>query len=130
MPCPKTLGVCVTHFLSFFAHAATPPTVTIHPQELINVVPGKCAKMTVQATGTDPLSYHWQWKPADEEGKSRKWYSCPAEWSDGTTLTLSSVHKSNEGSYRCVTSNCAGSQKSNTAQLSVGKNPTLRFIAM
>ena len=44
------------------------------------------------------------------------------ESSDGTTLTISSVQKLNEGSYQCVISNCAGSQTSTAAKLSVGKH--------
>ena len=74
---------------------------------------------TVQATGTEPLSYHWQWKPAEEESGSEEWQSCPAEWCDGATLTIPSVQKSNEGWYCCVISNCAGSQASNPAKLEV-----------
>ena len=74
---------------------------------------------TVQATGTEPLRYNWQWKPTEEEGE---WQPCPAEWSDGATLTIPSVQKSNEGSYCCVVSNCAGTVISKPAQLSVGKN--------
>ena len=79
---------------------------------------------TVQATGTGPLSYHWQWKPA---GDSEEWQPSDTEWSDDATLTIPSVHKSNEGSYRCVISNCAGTQTSNPAELSIGKNPFLKF---
>ena len=95
---------------------AEPPRITTHPQELKNAVQGKPAKLTIQATGTEPLSYQWQWKPAEE---SVKWQPCPAEWSDGATLTLPNVQKSNEGSYCCVISNCAGSQTSESAKLEV-----------
>ena len=80
-------------------------------------------KLTVQATGTEPLSYHWQWKPAEEEeGGSKEWQPCDTKWSEGATLTIPSVQKSNEGSYCCVISNYAGSQTSNPAELSVGKS--------
>ena len=80
-------------------------------------------KLTVQATGTEPLSYHWQWKPAkEEEGRSKEWQPCDTKWSDGATLTIPIVQKSNEGSYCCVISNYAGSQTSNPAELSVGKS--------
>ena len=73
---------------------------------------------TVQATGTDPLNYHWQWKPPEEKGE---WQPCDTDLSDGATMTILSVQKSNEGSYRCVISNYAGTQTSNPAELSVGK---------
>ena len=106
-----------------FLLTADPPKVTTHPQELMNTLPGNPVKFTLQATGTEPLSYHWQWQPAEEEGGSKEWQPCPAEWSDGATLTIPSVQKSNEGSYRCAVSNYAGTQTSNPANLSVGKNP-------
>ena len=76
---------------------------------------------TVQATGTEPLNYHWQWNPAEEDG-SEEWQSCDAEWSDDATLTIPSVQQFNEGSYRCVICNSAGTQISKPAQISVGKN--------
>ena len=105
------------HVLYLFSDE--PPKVTKHPKSLSKVSPGKPVKFTLQATGTEPLSYHWQWKQAEEKGE---WQSCPAEWSDGATLTIPSVQKSNEGHYRCVITNYAGSQTSNPAELSVGKS--------
>ena len=104
-----------------FIHVAEPPRITTHPQDLKNAVPGKLAKFTIQAIGTESLNYNWQWKQAAEVG-SEQWQTCDAEWSDGATLTIPSVQKYNAGSYRCVVSNCAGSMVSKAAQLSVGKN--------
>ena len=102
--------------VDFFLHVAEPPRITTHPQELKAVIQGKPAKFTIQATGTEPLRYNWQWKPAAEEGE---WQPCPTEWSDDASLIIPSVQKSNEGWYRCVISNCAGSQTSNPAKLEV-----------
>ena len=102
-------------------HVAEPPRITTHPQDLKNAVPGKLAKFTIQAIGTEPLNYNWQWKPSAEVG-SEEWRTCDAEWCDGATLTIPSVQQSSEGSYCCVVSNCAGSMVSKPAQLSVGKN--------
>ena len=102
--------------VGFFVHVADPPRITTHPQELKADIQGKPAKFTIQATGTEPLRYNWQWKPTAEEGE---WQPCPTKWCDGATLTISSVQKSNEGRYRCVISNCAGSQASNPAKLEV-----------
>ena len=100
-----------------FLHVAESPRITIHPHDMKNAVQGKCAKFTIQATGTQPLSYHWQWKLTKEE--SGKWQPCPAEWCDGATLTIPSVQKCNEGSYRCVISNYSGRQTSKLAKLEV-----------
>ena len=102
-----------------------PPKITVHPKSLKEIWPGKPVVFTVQATGTDPLSYHWQWKPAAEEGE---WQPCRAEWSDGATLAIPSVQKSSEGSYRCVISNYAGTQTSNPAELIIGKNMLSKLL--
>jgi len=80
------------------------------------------AKFTTQAIGTEPLNYLWQWKPAKKWwmwGGSEEWQPCDAKGSSSATLIISSVQKSNEGSYRCVVSNCAGNQISNSAKLEV-----------
>jgi len=58
------------------------------------------------------------------------WQPCDGETFAGAAssrLTIPSVQKSTEGSYRCVVSNCAGNQTSNPApaELSVGKNQTV-----
>ena len=100
-----------------------PPKIITHPQKLKDVIPGNSAKITVQVTGTEPLNYNWQWKPADRESGSKEWKSCDEGQLDGSTLTISSVQKPNEGSYRCVISNQAGTEISKAAQLSVGKQP-------
>ena len=102
-----------------FLNVAQPPRIITHPQELKDVVQDESANIIVEATGTDPLSYNWQWKPAEEEGGSEEWQICHAEWSDCATLTIPSVQKSNEGSFRCVISNCAGSQTSKPTKLEV-----------
>ena len=105
--------------ITIFIHVAEPPRITTHPQELKNAVPGKLAKFTIQAIGTEPLNYNWQWNPAAED---EEWQPCAPELFDGATLTIPSVQKSNEGSYRCVISNCALTLISKATQLSVGKN--------
>ena len=112
-----TLALCI--FLHFYTHAAEPPKIISHPQELNDAVQGKSAKFTIQATGTEPVNYLWQWKPAKKE--SEDWQPCPAGWCDGGTLTIPSVQKFDEGSYRCIASNSAGSQTSNPAFIVVGK---------
>jgi len=105
----------------YFLYAAEPPRITTHPQKVKDAVPGNSAKFTVQATGTEPLNYNWEWKPADKGSWSKEWKPCDVGMSDGTTLTIPNVQKPNEGSYRCVISNHAGTKISKEAQLCVGK---------
>ena len=102
-----------------YNYVADPPKIVTHPQNLKDVVQGKPAKFIVQATGTQPLSHQWEWKPKMKWDWSGRWQLCPAEWSDGATLTIPSVQNSNQGRYRCVISNCAGSQTSEQAELEV-----------
>ena len=120
----------VTSQFFLFLQTADPPQVTTHPKELKDAVPGQPATFNVRATGTEPLSYQWQWKPTGEEGGSEEWQLCDMESSDGTALKIPSVQKLNEGSYQCVISNCAGSQISESANLSVGKNAWTNQIAL
>ena len=103
------------------------PRITAHPQELIDVVQGKSVTFTIQAIGTEPMNYDWQWKPTEERGVSKQWQQCSAKWCKGATLTISKVEKSHEGSYRCVVSNLAGSQTSNPSKLNIGKSLTFSY---
>ena len=103
-------------------HLAKPPRITLQPQELKDAVPGKPVTFTVQATGTEPLSYQWELHTEDESGG---WQFCDVErfpGANGSTLTIPSVQKANKGSYRCTVSNCAGHETSQCATLTVGKN--------
>ena len=113
----------LNHYLMIcFYCIAEAPRITTHPQELKDAVPGQTITFTVHATGAEPISYQWLWKPAgDEQEGSEEWQPCNMEWCDGTTLKIPSVLKLNEGSYQCVISNCAGSQISTAAKLSIGK---------
>ena len=114
----RVMSKSVCHaYIMIFTHAAEPPRITFHPQELNDAVQGESVICTIQATGTKPLSYLWQWKPVGSE----EWQPCRAEWCNDGTLTIPSVQKSNEGSYCCIVSNCAGSQTSNPAFIVVGK---------
>ena len=101
-------------------HPAELPRITVHPQELKDTIPGKCIALTVQATGTEPLSYQWK---LNTGGKSGGWQLCDVERFPGansSTLTIPSVQKSTEGSYCCTVRNCAGSETSECATLTVG----------
>ena len=111
----------VTMVHTVFPHPDEPPRITVYPQELKNMVPSKSLTFTVQATGTEPLSYQWEIKTQNGNGE---WLSCDVESFPGansSTLTIPSVQKSNEGSYRCTVSNYAGSETSESAALTVGE---------
>ena len=111
------------HSVNCFLFVADPPRVTIHPIGLKDAIPGQPITFTIHVTGTEHLVYQWWWKPAgDEHGGREEWQPCDMKFSDGTTLTIPSVQKLNEGSYQCVISNCAGSQISTAANLSIGMN--------
>ena len=117
--------MCVTPTFSFYV--AVPPRITIHPQDLKDAVPGTPVLFTVEATGTEPLNYQWEWKQAINDDE---WQLCDGETfagADSSVLTILSVQKSNEGSYRCVVSNCASEQTSKPAKLSVGECTTETF---
>ena len=105
-----------------FLLTADPPQVTTHPQGLKEAIPGQPVTFTVHATGTEPLKYEWRWTlvGSGDESEKEEWQRCDRR-SDTSTLTISSVQKANEGSYHCVVSNCAGSQFSEPAILTVGK---------
>ena len=110
--------------LFLFLHTADPPCITTHPKGLKDAVPGQSVTFTVHVTGTEPISYQWQWKPAtDEQEGVEEWQLCDMEGSHGTTLKIPNYQKSNEGSYHCVVSNSAGSQISKAAKLHTGKYP-------
>ena len=85
-----------------------------------DAVPGKPVTFSIQATGTEPLNYQWECKIG---GGSGEWQSRDVEsfrGANSSTLTIPSVQKSNEGSYRCIVSNCAGSETSQCGTLTVG----------
>ena len=110
-----------------FPHPDEPPRITVHPQDLKNMVPSTPLTFTVEATGTDPLSYQWEVKTGSGKGG---WQLCDVESFPGansSTLTIPSVQKANEGSYRCTVSNCAGSETSQCATLTVGKEKAIHW---
>ena len=98
--------------------AATPPTVTSQPTSKDDVLSGKAITFTVLATGTGPLGYQWQWKQFGKEDEKDEWQNLPGE---GGTFQVMEVKACNAGSYRCVVSNSAGSETSQSANLTVGK---------
>jgi len=108
-------------FCFLFIPTADPPRIITHPQGLKDVFPGQLVAFTIQAEGTEPLKYQWQQKP---RSGSEGWQDCDMgrfPGSNNFTLTIPSVQKSNEGSYRCTVSNCADSESSDSATLTLGE---------
>ena len=85
--------------------------MTVHPVDQINIVPGSDVSFSVTATGT---SYQWQKDGMDLTDKGSITGATTA------TLTIIGVMESDEGGYRCVVTNIAGMDTSNTAMLTVG----------
>ena len=94
---------------------ADPPQVT-DPMDQTNIVPGSKVSFRVTVTGTAPYSFQWQKDGVDLNDGGR------ITGATTTTLTITGVMESDEGGYRCVATNIAGVDTSNTANLTVGKN--------
>ena len=90
---------------------------------MLEVVPGLPVMFSIMAmTDAGTLSYQWQRNGVD---------IAPTPGVSGTntsTLTIVSVQESNEGMYRCVVTNDAGSTNSNTSQLTVCKYMCLHVL--
>ena len=105
----------ITTTCCFGSLPADPPRITTHPCEIKDAVPGNLVTFTIQATGTEPLNYQWEHKTGDGNEVERN------PGANSSTLTIPKVKKSDEGSYHCTVSNCAGSETSRCATLTVGK---------
>ena len=100
-------------------HIAKPPKISTHPSSQESILPGNSVAFTIQATGTEPLTYQWQWlPPAGNDGGSEEWQNLNC---NKVGLKVTGVQANNAGYYRCVVSNSAGSDTSQCALLTVGK---------
>ena len=100
--------------------------MTSQPKSQKNISPGKAVAFSVQATGTEPLGYQWQWKPFGKKDENNGWQNLSGE---GSTFQVEEVQASNAGYYQCVVSNSAENKTSQCALLTVGKHvPTLSTL--
>ncbi len=83
-----------------------PPTLVSQPQPL-TVTNGGNASFSVNASGSAPLTYQWQFAGANLTGKTT------------SNLTLTAVTPAAEGDYRVVVKNNSGSVTSQVAHLTV-----------
>ena len=106
----------------FISPIAGLPTITTPPKD---TSPGKPVSFTVQATGAEPLSFQWQWKPIGKKDGNEEWQnlSCSGsiQGADTPVLTFSSSDSCREGLYRCTVTNCAGTVESICADHIVGE---------
>ena len=84
------------------------PVITVQPRSL-TVDEDDPATFSVTATGTAPLSYQWY-----KDGRA-------ISGATGSSYTIGSAKKSDEGSYYVIVRNNAGSVTSNTVTLTVNK---------
>ena len=129
--CTKSSSTNGLFLFSAVILSAKPPIVTFQPTSRNEVVPGKAVAFSVQATGTQPLNYQWQWK---QFGKKGGWQNLSGDSGTfqevRTELKLTGVKAYNAGYYRCVVSNCAGRDTSVCASLTVGEHVHFGSISM
>jgi hypothetical protein len=82
------------------------PVITQSPVSQTRYV-GQAATFTVEATGTPPLSYQWQFNGADISGATN------------ALLTVGNLGPEQAGDYWVIVSNCAGSVTGGVARLTV-----------
>jgi hypothetical protein len=90
----------------------SPPTITAQPVDQI-VITGASATFSVQASGTPPLGYQWQFNGADIAGATDSSYN------------LVSVQATNAGTYSAAVSNPYGVTPSSNAVLTVVVPPVI-----
>ena len=88
------------------------PSIITQPQDQANILPGATATFSVNASGSDPLSYQW-------------YYNTNTLLTNATDaiLTITNVQPANGGSYSVVINNLAGSITSSNAFLTVNTSP-------
>ena len=94
------------------------PAITTHPQN-VEVKENETATFTVNATGTEPLSYRWQ--QSTDNGSS--WTDITGE--TNATYTIATTTTDMSGTqYRCVVKNSVKEVTSDAATLTVTAIPT------
>jgi hypothetical protein len=89
-----------------------PPAITAQPGSRTNVA-GTTASFAVQASGTAPLSYQWQFNGTNLTANSQ------FSGVTASSLTISNVQAANAGNYTVVVTNSAGTTTSLAAALTV-----------
>jgi uncharacterized repeat protein (TIGR03803 family) len=90
----------------------TPPQIITAPADLM-VIDGDPAEFSIEAAGTPPLSYHWQFNGTNLVDSGR------ISGSHTATLSIASVTPSDAGAYQAFVTNAFGSTTSAPAILTV-----------
>lgn len=110
-------GCCVAAAsLPAIVLADTAPAITTQPVSQ-TALAGTTVVFSVEATGTNPLSYQWYYS-----GLLRFF---PINGQTGPSLTLNNVQQSNAGTYYVSVSNGAGTVTSNQVTLTVNSPPSI-----
>ena len=108
--------VCVCVYTTpLLSPPVDPPQIAEQPANRLEVDPGTPVTFNVTATtGAGSLTYQWQQNDTNIDPSTSG-----VSGATTNTLTIASVQESDEGMYRCVVTNDAGSTTSNAAQLTV-----------
>ena len=100
------------------------PAITTQPTSQ-TVTEGETATFTVEASGTELLSYQWQQSTDNGNSWTNIDSANAAEYATGQTTTSMNGYQ-----YRCMVSNSVGSVESNAATLTVNAKPTYTITAV
>ena len=92
--------------ISTYPSGIIDPEIKTQPADL-TVVEGSDAVLSVAATGSQPLTYQWQFKGNNIQGAT------------GSTLTIPAADAADAGNYTVIVTSPAGSATSRTAVLTV-----------
>src|SRR6266567_9196978 len=93
------------------------PVITTQPSSLTNIA-GTSAAFSVEATGTEPLHYQWQFYTLDRTDQTN------------AILLLTNVQTGDAGSYTVVITNVDGAVTSAVATLTVLLYPKINFLRL
>jgi ATP-dependent protease HslVU (ClpYQ) peptidase subunit len=111
-------GGSVTSSVAFLTVTDVPPTITVQPtNQTVGV--GSAVTLAVTATGTAPLSYHWQVDGTNLVN------GIHINGATSNVLTISIVQLTNSGNYTVIVTNFGGSVTSSVAFLTVLSSPVI-----
>jgi pectate lyase len=104
-------GVVTSAVAQLSVSIPDPPSIITQPQGL-TALPGDTATFTVEAGGSEPLSYQWYYNT-----------NTLLDGATDSTLTLTNVQPGAAGLYSVIVSNLAGTITSSNAVLNINTNP-------